>query len=201
MPGELPSVGSNQTWDRLRREYPGLAEIAATNPGRSARESYLREVAAERVRTGLGQLARTSRRTTSGSSSGGEASEEETAADREDMRVIPPTSAGHTEAEFTVDSKTLTRQPTSVSVSESEGEEEVKKEELKEEKLETTKAEPAPLDGAALLGGRYVATSLHQSPQSRRGQARSSASLEYESKGLFNRLAPARDAKLERGCD
>ena len=76
MPSELPSVGSNQTWDRLRREYPGLAEIAAANPGRSARESYLREVAAERVRTGLGQLARAGRRATSGSSSGGEASED-----------------------------------------------------------------------------------------------------------------------------
>ena len=86
VPGELPSVGSNQTWDRLRKEYPGLAEIAATNPGRLARESYLREVAAERVRTGLGQLARTGRRATSGSSSGGEASEEETAADRGDSR-------------------------------------------------------------------------------------------------------------------
>ena len=31
VPSELPSVGNNQTWDRLRREYPGLSAIAAEN--------------------------------------------------------------------------------------------------------------------------------------------------------------------------
>ena len=131
VPEELPPTSDSGQWERLRAQYPGLATIAAQNPGRQARSSYLQKVAGQRVQEGLGRLARTSRRGTAASSDEAEASEE-----REEpssaARVIPPTEAGHTEpARSGASVVTLTHQPTSVWDSESEGEikQEVKKEE------------------------------------------------------------------------
>lgn len=130
VPEELPSVEENATWNRLRRQYPGLSAIAAENPGRSARESYLRSVASRRVQAGLVRLARTSRRTTSGSSSGAEAgeSEDDTFEARQTSRVIPPTEWSWTEPAVTVDGDNATHAPTTVFTSSSEEEEKPKEE-------------------------------------------------------------------------
>ena len=148
VPGGLPTLGEQRTWQKLQRQYPGLAQIAAENPGQAARASFLRNAAATRVRTGLGRLARTKRETEASDSSSAEAeaSDPEAHEARRTSRVIPPTSAGYTEPALSEHAPTLTHAPTSVWVSDSEAEEgeehrEVKKE-VKRERQEAAKEEP-----------------------------------------------------------
>ena len=67
LPQQAQSVGaSRRVWDRFQRQYPRLSKVVASDAGKSARRSAVRDVAGRRVAQGLGSTASSSRVVPSG---------------------------------------------------------------------------------------------------------------------------------------